>query len=89
MAGGLRGDGDGEEQRHRHGAECAIDGGDLGQCNGTPVTQTLGDLAPGGGTAVVTVNYTTAAASGTAAVEKYTGSYVGGTFAGSIRATLP
>ena len=30
--GRLPGDGDGEEQRHRHGAECAIDGSDPGQC---------------------------------------------------------
>ena len=66
-----------------------LTGATLGSANGTPVAQTLGDLAPGGGSAVVTVTYTTAAASGTAAVEKYTGSYVAGTFAGSIRATLP
>jgi hypothetical protein len=66
-----------------------LTGATLGSVNGTPVAQSLGDLAPGGGTAVVTVNYTTAAVSGTAAVEKYTGSYVGGTFGGSFRATLP
>ncbi len=66
-----------------------LTGATLGSVNGTPFPQTLGDLAPGGGTAVVTVTYTTAAASGTAAVEKYSGSYVGGTFSGSIRATLP
>jgi hypothetical protein len=66
-----------------------LTGATLGSVNGMPVAQSLGDLAPGGGTAVVTVNYTTAAASGTAAVEKYTGSYVGGTFGGSFRATLP
>jgi hypothetical protein len=66
-----------------------LTGATLGGVNGTSVAQSLGDLAPGGGTAVVTVTYTTAAASGTAAVEKYTGSYVGGTFGGSIRATLP
>jgi predicted extracellular nuclease len=66
-----------------------LTGATLGSVNGTPVARSLGDLAPGGGTAVVTVSYTTAAASGTAAVEKYTGSYVGGTFGGSFRATLP
>ncbi len=66
-----------------------LTGATLGSVGGTPVAQSLGDLAPGGGTAVVTVTYTTTAASGTAAVEKYTGSYMGGTFAGSIRATLP
>jgi uncharacterized protein len=66
-----------------------LTGAALGNVGGTPVPQTLGDLAPGGGTAVVTVTYTTAAASGTAAVEKYAGSYTGGTFSGSIRATLP
>jgi hypothetical protein len=66
-----------------------LTGATLGSVNGTPVAQSLGDLAPGGGTAVVTVNYTTAAASGTTAVEKYTGNYVGGTFGGSFRATLP
>jgi hypothetical protein len=66
-----------------------LTGATIGSVNGTPVPQTLVDLAPGGGTAVVTVTYTTTAASGTAAVEKYSGSYMGGTFTGSIRATLP
>ena len=66
-----------------------LTGATLGSANGTPSSQSLGDLAPGGGTAVMTVTYTTAAASGTAAVERYTGSYIGGTFGGSIRATLP
>jgi hypothetical protein len=66
-----------------------LTGATLGSANGTPISQSLGDIAPGGGTVVVSVTYTTAAASGTAAAEKYTGSYTGGTFGGSIRATLP
>ena len=66
-----------------------LTGATLGSVNGTPVAQSLGDLAPGGGSAVVTLTYTTAAASGTTAIERYTGNYVGGTFGGGIRATLP
>ena len=66
-----------------------LTGATLGSAGGTPAMQSLGDLAPGGGTAVTTFTYTTAAASGTAAAEKYTGSYTGGTFGGSIRAMLP
>jgi uncharacterized protein len=66
-----------------------LTGATLGSASGAPATQSLGDIAPGGGAVVTTVTYTTAAASGSAAAERYTGSYTGGTFGGSLRATLP
>jgi len=66
-----------------------LTGATLGSAAGTPVPQSLGDIAPGGA-AVVTVSYPPAAgASGAGAVERYTGTYTGGTFGGSIRAVLP
>ncbi len=63
--------------------------GSLGSANGSPIPQSLGNIAPGG-TAVTTVNFpSSAGASGAAVVERYNGSYNGGTFGTSIRATLP
>lgn len=62
----------------------------LGSASGAPVPQTLGDIAPNGGTASVTVTFpATAGASGTGTTERYSGSYTGGTFSGGIRVSLP
>jgi len=58
----------------------------LGTAGGSPLPQVLGDLAPNGGTASVTVTFPTAGASGT---EKFSGTYTGGTFSGSLRVSLP
>lgn len=62
----------------------------LGSASGSPVPQTLGDIAPGGGTAVATFTFPASAGnSGAAAVEKIAGTYTGGTFSSSFRVTLP
>ena len=50
----------------------------------------LGNIPHGGGTAVTTLIFSSAAgADGAAAAERYTGTYTGGTFGASIRASLP
>jgi type IV secretory pathway protease TraF len=67
-----------------------LTGATLGSVSGTPLPQTLGTLAAGGGFATVTVNFpASAGANGAAVVEKITGSYIGGTFSASVHATLP
>jgi len=71
------------------GQNVQLTGATLGSANGTPIPQTLGDIAPGGGIVVTTVTYATTAASGSAVVERFTGSFTGGTFSGSLRVTLP
>jgi len=61
----------------------------LGSASGTPMPQTLVNIAPSEA-ATVTVNFPASAGpSGAAVIERYRGSYTGGTFSGSIRATLP
>jgi hypothetical protein len=61
----------------------------LGSASGIPATVPLGTIAPGGN-AVATVSFPAAAGtSGTKGIEKLTGTYTGGTFGGSFRATLP
>jgi type IV secretory pathway protease TraF len=67
-----------------------LTGAALGSVSGTPLPQTLGTLAAGGGSATVTVNFpASAGANGAAVVEKISGSYTGGTFSSSVHATLP
>ncbi len=61
----------------------------LGTPSGTPLPQSLGDIAPGG-TATTTVNFpASAGSSGATVIEKYSGTYTSGTFGASIRARLP
>jgi hypothetical protein len=67
-----------------------LTGAALGSISGTPLPQTLGTLAAGGGSATVTVNFpASAGANGATVVEKISGSYTGGTFSSSVHATLP
>jgi hypothetical protein len=67
-----------------------LTGATLGSAAGAAIPQMLGDIAPGGGSAVVTVTFpSTAGVSGAATVERFTGSYTGGTFGGSLRAVFP
>ena len=61
----------------------------LGNAAGSPVTATVGDVQPGASATLVANFPASAGASGTAVVERYTGTYTGGTFGGSIRAVLP
>jgi hypothetical protein len=61
----------------------------LGNASGATIPQSLGNIPPGG-YALTTISYpSTAGISGTMVIEKYSGAYDGGTFVGSIRATLP
>jgi hypothetical protein len=62
----------------------------LGAASGTSLPISLGNITPGGGSAVTTVNFpASAGASGAAVIEKFSGTYTGGSFVGSLRATLP
>jgi hypothetical protein len=66
-----------------------LTGSVLGSANGTPATVPLGTIGPGGN-AVATISFpASAGVSGTKVIEKLTGTYTGGTFGGSFRATLP
>jgi hypothetical protein len=61
----------------------------LGKANGTPPPQPLIDIPPGG-FAVTTLTFPSSTGSlGDHVIEKFTGTYTGGTFGGSIRAVLP
>jgi len=61
----------------------------LGAANGTPSPQPLIDIPPGG-FAITTLSFpSSAGAVGAHVVEKFAGTYTGGTFGGSIRAVLP
>jgi pectate lyase len=62
----------------------------LGAAGGTVLPASLGNLSHGGGSASVTLTFPASAGNpGSAVVEKLTGTYTGGTFGGSFRATLP
>jgi hypothetical protein len=62
----------------------------LGAASGSTIPQTLGNIVPGGGFVITTVTFpSSAGTSGSAVAEKYSGTYTGGTFGASIRATLP
>jgi glucosylceramidase len=54
-----------------------------------PLPQALGNIAPGGYTTTVVNFPATAGTSGSTVLERYSGSYSGGTFSGSLRAVLP
>jgi MBG domain (YGX type) len=61
----------------------------LGTVTGSVLPQSLGSI-PAGGHVIATVTFSGAAgADGAGVVEKYTGTYTGGTITGSIRAVLP
>ncbi|RSL18524.1 Ig-like domain-containing protein [Edaphobacter aggregans] len=62
----------------------------LGSATGTPLPLSLGNIPPAGGSAITVVSFSSAAgADGAPAAERYSGTYTGGSFGGSIRATLP
>ena len=63
--------------------------GTLGSATGSPLPQSLGSIVPGGSATATLTFPSSAGASGAAVVERYSGTYTGGTFAGSIRAILP
>jgi CSLREA domain-containing protein len=62
----------------------------LGAASGTPLPQNLGTLAAAGGSATATVSFPASAGNnGATVVEKYAGTYTGGSFSTSLRAVLP
>jgi hypothetical protein len=66
-----------------------LTGATLGSAPGSSMPASLGDLA-GGGSASVTLTFpSSAGADGAGVVERLSGTYTGGTFGGSFRASLP
>ena len=61
----------------------------LGAASGTPLPLSLGDIAAGESAVTTIIFPASAGDSGAAVVERYSGTYTGGTFTGSIRAILP
>ena len=61
----------------------------LGAAGGTAMPASLGDIASGGSTSVTLTFPSSAGADGATVVERLSGTYAGGNFGGSFRATLP
>lgn len=62
----------------------------LGTGTGSPLPQSLGTIAPNGGSAFVMVSFAgSVGAAGAGTTEKFAGTYTGGTFTGGVRAVLP
>src|SRR6185437_9059280 len=61
----------------------------LGSASGSPLPASLGTIQPGD-TATATISYpATAGAPGSTVVERFTGTYTGGSFGGGSRTVLP
>ena len=66
-----------------------LTGATLGAATGSPLPYALGDVQPGA-SAIATFFFPASAGTpGAAVIEKYTGTYTGGTFGLSVRAALP
>lgn len=66
-----------------------LSGATLGGAPGSTLPVALGDIQPGA-SAIAPITFPASAGSpGTGTVERYTGTYTGGSFGGSLRATLP
>jgi hypothetical protein len=69
--------------------DVALTSATLGGAPGSIISMSLGDIQPGA-SAIATVAFPSSAGTpGSAAVERYTGTYTGGSFGGSFRVTLP
>ncbi|WP_051978246.1 lamin tail domain-containing protein [Edaphobacter aggregans] len=66
-----------------------ITGAIIGSTSGSPLPAALGDIQPGASASVVVVFPASAGALGSAAVERITGTYTGGTFSSNIRTVIP
>jgi uncharacterized protein len=67
-----------------------LTGATLGSATGSSLPVSLGDIAPGGSATATVVFPASAGSPGSAAVERYTGTYAGGgTFGASLRVTIP
>ena len=61
----------------------------LGAATGTPIPLACGNVSPGG-YVLKTISFPASAGlSGSTVAQRYTGSYTGGTFVGSLRTVLP
>jgi glucuronoarabinoxylan endo-1,4-beta-xylanase len=61
----------------------------IGSASGTPVPQSLGNIAPGASNTVTVTFPASTGTSGTAVIEQYQGTYAGGSFATAVRGVLP
>ena len=61
----------------------------LGAANGTPAPFPLADIPAGGSVNATILFGSNAGAPGSQVIEKYAGTYLGGTFGGTLRAVLP
>ena len=66
-----------------------LTGATLGSAPGSPVPVSLGDLQPGASAIAAIAFPSTAGTSGSLVIERYSGTYSGGTFGASLRVTLP
>jgi len=67
-----------------------LTGATLGGATGVPLPQSLGNIVPGGGFVITSVTFpSSAGSSGSLVIEKYSGTYSGGTFGASLRVKLP
>jgi hypothetical protein len=66
-----------------------LTGATLGRAPGIPVPVSVGDIQPGASAIAAIAFASTAGTPGSLAIERYTGTYTGGTFGASLRVTLP
>jgi hypothetical protein len=67
-----------------------LTGATLGSASGSPLPVSLGDIQPGASATATVIFPASAGSPGSAAVERYTGTYAGGgTFGASLRVALP
>ncbi len=66
-----------------------LTGATLGSATGSPLPVSLGDIPPGASATAIVTFPASAGTPGAASIERYTGTYTGGTFGGSLRVTLP
>jgi hypothetical protein len=70
-------------------ANVQLNTANLGSTSGTVPAVSMGNLAPGASNSVTVTFPATAGVPGAGTVEKFAGTYTGGTFGGSLRAMLP
>ena len=66
-----------------------LTGATLGSAPGSPVPVSLGDIQPGASAIAAIAFPSTAGSAGSLVIERYSGTYNGGTFGASLRVTLP
>jgi hypothetical protein len=61
----------------------------VGSASGSPLPVSLGSIGPGAAVSTTLTVPATAGPSGSAVIERFAGTYTGGTFGGSERGQLP